>query len=178
MPESVPPVPPAPATCPGFRARLTPSRSLSRTGFLVVMLVLGVTSFTAGAVFLAMGAWPVFGFFGLDVLLVYWAFRVNYRDGRAVELIEIDGSVLTITRVCAAGRIEIETFNPYWVRVLTGRDRSGRWDLRLASHGRQTRIGTFLSEEERSDLRRALEAALSACRAGSGQSDAVMPPST
>ena len=29
--------------------------------------------------FLLAGAWPVFGFFGLDVLLVYWAFRLIAR---------------------------------------------------------------------------------------------------
>ena len=62
-----------------FVARLTPHRSLSRAGFVLVMAVLGAISFAAGMVFLLIGAWPVFGFFGLDVLLVYCAFRANYR---------------------------------------------------------------------------------------------------
>ena len=43
------------------------------------MVAIGAVSFVAGVVFLLMGAWPVFGFFGLDVLLLYWAFRLNYR---------------------------------------------------------------------------------------------------
>ena len=54
---------------------LTPHRSLSPTGFLIFMAVLGGISFVTGMVFLLAGAWPVFGFLGLDVLLVYWAFR-------------------------------------------------------------------------------------------------------
>jgi uncharacterized membrane protein len=58
-----------------FSAIVTPHRSLSSTGFLIVMAALGGVSFVAGMVFLMLGAWPVFGFFGLDVLLVYWAFR-------------------------------------------------------------------------------------------------------
>jgi uncharacterized membrane protein len=60
-----------------FSATITPHRSLSSTGFVIFMLCIGGISFAAGMVFLVLGAWPVFGFFGLDVLLVYWAFRAN-----------------------------------------------------------------------------------------------------
>ena len=62
-----------------FSALLTPHRSLSPTGFLLFMVVLGGISFTTGIMFLLAGAWPVFGFFGLDVIAVYIAFRANYR---------------------------------------------------------------------------------------------------
>ena len=50
-----------------FSATLTPHRSLGRTGFVILMLAVGGVSFVAGLVFLIAGAWPVFGFFGLDV---------------------------------------------------------------------------------------------------------------
>ena len=63
-----------------FSARVTPHRSLNRTGFLVLMGFVSVVSFAAGIAFLLMGAWPVFGFFGLDVLVIYWAFRINFRS--------------------------------------------------------------------------------------------------
>ena len=62
-----------------FSARVTPHRSLNRTGFTVLMAFIGVVSFVAGIAFCLMGAWPVLGFFGLDVLVIYWAFRVNFR---------------------------------------------------------------------------------------------------
>ena len=65
-----------------FSALLTPHRSLNRTGFLVLMVLLGAVSFAAGMVFLMMGAWPVFGFFGLDVLAIWWAFRANFRSAQ------------------------------------------------------------------------------------------------
>src|ERR1700676_825559 len=68
-----------------FSALLTPHRSLNRTGFLVLMGFLSVVSFITGLAFLLMGAWPVFGFFGLDVLIVYWAFRINFRRAKATE---------------------------------------------------------------------------------------------
>ena len=68
-----------------FSATLTPHRSLGHIGFLVLMLLFGGVSFITGVLFLVIGAWPVFGFFGLDVLLLYWAFRLNYRHAEAYE---------------------------------------------------------------------------------------------
>src|ERR1700754_4032619 len=65
--------------------RLSPHRSLSPKGFAIVMGILGFASFVLGVAFLLMGAWPVFGFLGLDVLLVYVAFRANFRAARAFE---------------------------------------------------------------------------------------------
>ena len=72
-----------------FSALLTPHRSLNRTGFIVLMSLVTVISFVAGAVFWWLGAWPIFGFFGLDVLVIYWAFKVNFRTAKASEEITV-----------------------------------------------------------------------------------------
>jgi uncharacterized membrane protein len=88
-----------------FSAVLTPHRSLGRQGFVVLMLVLGVCSFVTGMIFLLAGAWPVFGFCGLDVLLVYWAFRVSYRRAKAYEQVTVTPSELTVRQVSHQGRI-------------------------------------------------------------------------
>jgi uncharacterized membrane protein len=66
-----------------FAATITPHRSLGSTGFLILMLCIGALSFVSGMVFLMLGAWPVFGFLGLEVLLIYVAFRANFRAARA-----------------------------------------------------------------------------------------------
>ncbi len=95
-----------------FSAVLTPHRSLSPTGFLIFMLVLGGLSFTSGVVFLLLGAWPIFGFLGLDVLLVYWAFRINYRSATAYEQVTITASELTVRKVSHHGRMQQWTMNP------------------------------------------------------------------
>src|SRR5262245_22524032 len=84
---------------PIFSAVLTPHRSLSPTGFLIFMVVLGGISFVTGMVFLMAGAWPVFGFLGLDVLLVYWAFKLNYRSAQAYEQVTVTPSELTVRTV-------------------------------------------------------------------------------
>src|SRR6266576_6219459 len=82
-----------------FSALLTPHRSLNRTGFLVLMAFLCAISFAAGLAFLLMGAWPVFGFFGLDALAIYWAFKINFRRARACEEILVTPSELRVRRV-------------------------------------------------------------------------------
>src|SRR5665213_4620615 len=82
-----------------FSARLTPHRSLSRGGFIALMAFVCIVSFAAGVAFWMMGAWPVFGFFGLDVLLIYWAFRINFRRAKATEEISVTSSELRIRRV-------------------------------------------------------------------------------
>jgi len=88
-----------------FSALLTPHRSLNRTGFLVLMGFISVVGFAAGLAFLLMGAWPVMGFFGLDVLAIYWAFRVNFLRGRASEDISVTPSELRVRRVSHRGHV-------------------------------------------------------------------------
>jgi uncharacterized membrane protein len=147
-----------------FRAILHPHRSLGPTGFLILMLAIGGVSFVTGMVFLLMGAWPVFGFFGLDVALVYIAFRLNYRAGRLYETVELTPEALTVTRVHPSGKRESFDFNPYWVRVLLTQTPHGRTELRLALHRREFAFGHFLTEDERQDFSNALSGALIAAR--------------
>ena len=150
-----------------FSALLTPHRSLNRTGFLVLMGFLSVVSFAAGIAFLLMGAWPVFGFFGLDILVIYWAFRVNFRRARATEEISVTPSELRVRRVSHRGHVVEFVLNPLWVQL----DRKthaefGIERLYLVSKGRRIAIGSFLGAEEKESFSNALIAALQAARRG------------
>ncbi len=156
--------PPATQQQTPFRAILHPHRSLRPTGFLILMLAIGGVSFVTGMVFLLMGAWPVFGFFGLDVALVYLAFRLNYRAGRLYETVELTPETLTVTRIHPSGRRESYDFNAYWVRVLLTQAPHGRTELRLVLHGREFVFGHFLTDDERRDFSNALTGALIAAR--------------
>src|SRR5258708_13022346 len=100
-----------------FSALLTPHRSLNRTGFIAVMGFLSAVSFVAGVAFLLMGAWPVFGFFGLDVLAIYWAFKVNFRSAKAREEISVTPSELRVRRVSHRGDLPEWLLNPLCVRL-------------------------------------------------------------
>jgi uncharacterized membrane protein len=150
-----------------FSAVLTPHRSLGPTGFLIFMSVLGGLSFLSGMVFLLHGAWPVFGFFGLDVLLVYWAFRLNYRAARAYEEIRVTASELTLRKVSYHGHVTQWTLNPLWVRL--DRDEHPEFGIErlyLVSRGRRLTVGGFLGPAEKASFATALSAALGEARRG------------
>lgn len=148
---------------------LVPHRSLGRTGFLAIMAGLVAVSFVAGTVFALMGAWPVAGFFGLDVLLVWAAFRINYRAARRHEIVELAPDALTVTHITPGGRRSSVRFNPYWVRVRLAERADGRTRLGLVLHGRETVFGTFLNDDDRRGFAAELGAALAEARTGPGR---------
>ena len=146
-----------------FDAVITPHRSLGPRGFTILMLAIGGVSFAAGFAFVAMGAWPVCGFFGLDVALIYWAFKLNYRSARAIEHVLLTRDALTIRRLDHRGRgVEI-TMQPYWLRVEVTGDEIAE-EIRLTSHGEVHTVGAWLSPGERIAFADALANALSILR--------------
>lgn len=149
-----------------FSAVLTPYRSLPPRGFLILMSAIGLVSFVAGFAFYLLGAWPVLGFFGLDVLLIYIAFRLNYRAARLYETIDLKDDALIVKRVRPSGHVESWNFNPYWVNLNLA-ERTGRQpELTLSSHGRQLVFGQFLTETEKREFADALSGALLEQRGG------------
>jgi uncharacterized membrane protein len=131
------------------------------------MAVLGGLSFAAGVMFLIVGAWPVFGFFGLDVLLVYWAFRVNYRTARQYEVVTVTPTELTVRKVNHHGLVRQWRLNPLWVRVHRDQhEEFGIERLFLISHGRKLPIASFLGASEKESFALALSGALAEARRG------------
>jgi len=147
-----------------FRFELNATRSLSPAGFKAVMTAVVALNLAIGAGFYMLGAWPVLGFCGLDVALIYWAFKINYRSGRQTEIIELSPQSMTLTRRDAEGGAEVFEFNPYWVRVRLIEETDGRNVISLTSHGREFRFARFLSDDERRDFADNLSEALSAAR--------------
>ena len=150
-----------------FSAVLTPHRSLGRTGFIVLMCLIGGISFVAGLVFFIAGAWPVMGFFGLDVLLIYIAFKVSYRTAAAYEQVTMTPSTLTVRKVSHRGKVAEWTLNPVWVRLQReANEEFGIERLFLVSHGRRLPVATFLGPAEKANFANALSAALGEARRG------------
>lgn len=150
-----------------FSALLTPYRSLSKTGFLLLMAFVVIVSFAAGLLFLSMGAWPVLGFFGLDALAIYWAFKVNFHRAAAYEEISVTPSALHVRRVTHLGAVSEWTFNPLWVRLDVEADEEfGVERLALVSRGRSLGIASFLGPDEKESFGKALTAALNAAKRG------------
>ena len=144
-----------------FDALITPGHRLGPHGLALVMVVLGVVIFTVGMAFLLNGAWPVFGFFGLGLVLVYWAIRVVVLRGRAFERLHLTRSAFCIRRVDTRGRTQELELQPYWLGVeIWGRQEAE--EIRLRSHGVAHRVGVWLSPMECLTLAEAIEDALAA----------------
>jgi uncharacterized membrane protein len=147
-----------------FERVLLPHRSLPPRGFHVILLILGLISLAVGIGFVSIGAWPVTGFFGLDVALVYLAFRLNYRSARRSETIRLAGDAFTVERVSVRGERRMWWFQPFWLRVIL-EERGDEWNrLRVASHGRSLVIADFLAPAARRELDAAIREALSRWR--------------
>ena len=118
-------------------------------------------------ILLLMGAWPVLGFFGLDLLAIWWAFRINFRAAKACEEIRITPSELRVRRTSHRGHVVEWVLNPLWVRLdQTGDAEFGIERLYLVSSGRRVSIGSFLGPDEKASFAKALLAALQAAKRG------------
>ncbi|MFO1032782.1 MAG: DUF2244 domain-containing protein [Hyphomicrobiales bacterium] len=141
---------------------LTPHRSLGRQGFVAVMVALVICNVGAGVFFIAAGAWPIFGFMGLDVALMWWAFRRNFADSEQMERIIARGDELRLERLSARSAPDSRSFNRRWVKVELefddARELVGR--LYLRSHGIRHEIASFLGADERRSLATALRQAI------------------
>ncbi|WP_256751362.1 DUF2244 domain-containing protein [Mesorhizobium sp. Mes31] len=151
---------------PFFQALLTPHRSLGRTGFFVLMGALLFGWLVTGAFFLSRGAWPVFGFFGLDVVAVYIAFRANYRAARAREEVSVSRTSLDIRKTAPSGKSEAHRFNPFWARFSVARHAEiGITRMTVEAQGQNVAIGSFLDPDSRESFATAFSRALATARA-------------
>ena len=160
-----------------FSAIITPHRSLSATSFMVVMALVGVVSFAGGLFFFILGAWPVVGFLGLDVLLIYWAFQANYRSAAAFEQVTVTPSELRLRRVTHRGEVSEWTLNPVWTNLdRETHEEFGLLHLFLVSQGRKLSVAGFLSPPERESFADALSSALNAAKRGPNREFANAAP--
>jgi len=148
-----------------FDAVLYPHRSLGPKGFIILMALIAGINFAVGLMFFLKGAWPVLGFLGLDVLLIYVAFKLNYRSGKYQEVIRLQDDDLLIQRIDRQGIATEWHFNPYWVDVRLDyrpQDHSSYREkyVLVSSHGQGLFVGLFLSPDERQEMLSALKDAL------------------
>ncbi|MBD0273850.1 MAG: DUF2244 domain-containing protein [Acetobacteraceae bacterium] len=144
-----------------FEAVCTANQSLGDRGMAMVAAVVVAASAAVAAVFLALGAWPVIGFTGLEVLLVLGLLSLHRRRGRrALEVLALVGDRLVVRRTDARGRLEEMTFDPYWARVSLEERPGTAGRLLLTERRRRLEVGELLGEEERRQLAAMLAEAL------------------
>jgi uncharacterized membrane protein len=150
-----------------FVARLTPYRSMTRRSFRLMIGLFTVVSFASSVPFVLLGAWPVAGFMGLDVAILYLAFRANFKAARAYEEIVVTPLDLLLAKVSARGRRSEWRSNPAWTRLdRHEHEEFGLIRLSLWSRGRSVEVAPFLGPAEKARLASGLSLALSEARRG------------
>ena len=150
---------------PLFAAKLTPHRSLGRKGFRVVIMLVAVLATIPGIIFFSMGAWPIVGFLGVDMALIWWAMSTSRRDGKRYEEVTLWPDQLEIKQVDGVGKETLSRFNPYFVKLVVDRDFNERTvGLHLRTRDRDVVLGQFLNQDEKSSFAKAFGTALKRAR--------------
>ncbi|MBB3392325.1 putative membrane protein [Rhizobium sp. BK275] len=150
---------------PVFAAELFPYRSLGRKGFKVLLGMSGAICFIYGMFFIVTGAWPIGFFFGLDFLLLYGAFWLNYRSGRVREEVTVSRTDVAVRKFSPSGRMIEHHFNPFWTRFLVRRHQEiGILSMHIFGEGKRTDVGSFLNPDDRESFAKAFKGALATVR--------------
>ncbi len=139
-----------------FEAEVTPHRSLSPRGVRLVIGAVCCVSLCTTTVFWTLGAWPIAGFNGGEIMLAMVLLRMHARSTKQRELLLLSGSALRILRTDASGQASERSLPPGWLNV-TLQERAGRVPgLYLSSRGQTVEVGAALGEPEKRDLAQAL----------------------
>ena len=124
------------------------------------MFALGLISFIAGIIFMLKGAWPVFGFFGLDVLLVYIFFKINFRSGKKKEILILTKNQLIIEFYNSKKISKTYYLDAHWLQIRLSKLKNEMSKLKISSKNKSIIIGSFLRYQEKIDVVKSLKKAL------------------
>jgi uncharacterized membrane protein len=145
-------------------ATITPNRSLSRRGFVVLLAGLTAVNLLTAAMFWIAGAWPIPVFLGLDVLGVFIAFRISYRGARVRERVMVSADEVRVRYETPHGAKQVWVSPTAFTAVALEDVGAHGSRVRLSLSGKRLTVGAALSPKERVDFGRALEAAVGRAR--------------
>jgi len=141
-------------------AEIRPNRSLSERGFIVLIAVVTLANCASAAVFVAMGAYYVPIFLGVDVLAVVIAFLVSFRAGKRIERVQVTSRDVRVVRETPKEQRLIWESPTAFTRVQVEKDEGRTVGLKLALSGKELAVGVALSPRERAEFAQALERAI------------------
>jgi uncharacterized membrane protein len=129
------------------------NNSLSSSGRLVVFgFILAVSVGIAALLSVALGAWPILPFAGIEMIALYAAFRYIDHHANDYERITIKGNSVEIEVRDGRHTTHIE-LDRYWAQVEHDRDGS----VLVRSRGREVALGRHLRHEQRGEFARELK---------------------
>src|SRR3954462_2888580 len=129
-----------------FSTLLRPHRSLSPVGFKWLIRAVLLANLLVALPMYWLGAWPIAGFCGLDVALLWWLFDRNYFDARLSETLTPTDRGLVVERVSPEGEREEHRLESYWLKFQAG----GR--LGLPPRRNRVVVGRFPAPDERAKV--------------------------
>ena len=141
--------------------KIYPNQSLTPKGLLLLMFFITVPASFIGITFFILGAWPVLGFMGLEVLLIYIAFKVLFYKNKFYEHIILDKEKLSIFFKKQNNTITKIELEPTWLQVQIENIYETEDMLTISSHGKKIILANFLIPEERVKLAKKIRYGLS-----------------
>lgn len=145
---------------------LRPNASLSPRAFLIVMSLVGTFSFAGGVLYLTIGAWPVFGFFGLDMLAIWFAFKLSFRAQEQVTYVRVDKDCLRLWHQQRGKDDKSADLPVAFVRIELDTPTTPHTHLHIAYSDKAYVIGRFLTPGQRTSLAKRLRKAVHQARMG------------
>jgi len=139
---------------------LTPHRSLSKRGFVLLLCVLAVYNLIVAAFLVAIGAFPVPVFLGLDFVALIVAFRVSYGGARQAERVQVSADQVRVTHELKGRSREVWASPTAFTRVSL--EPQGRYGdrVRLRMSNRALTVAGSLGPKQRRAFAAELEQAI------------------
>ena len=106
---------------------------------------------------MAMGAWPVLGFMGLEVFLIYIFFKILFHKNNFYEHIILDTKHFNIFYNNKNKTIDTIVLEPTWLQVKLNKTEKS---LFVLTHGKIIELGKCLAFKEKVSLAKTIDDAL------------------
>ena len=147
-----------------FEATIRPHRSLTRRAARRIVGGLFAAAGLSALVFFLLGAWPVTGFCGGELVLAATLLLLHARSARASELVLLGERNLRVIRTDPRGRRAVCEMPSAWLAVRL-EERAGTVPrLLVGVRDRQVEIGRMLGETAKRDLAASLAEAVESMR--------------
>jgi uncharacterized membrane protein len=126
--------------------------------FKWLLVVFALVCLTVAGIFALLGAGPVLGFAGLELILLFVLLRTSFRRAATEEDVSIAGDATIVQRGGPNGRRIVARLQSYWLQVEPSL--YGAQGIVLRSRGTKISVGVGLPANEVRDLTAAVRGAV------------------